>query len=434
VLAVDVVVLGTGSGGKMVAQELARAGRRVAVVEATRVGGDCPYVACVPAKSLLLSARAGLPWTAAVAVRDEASAQREDTAAADELVEQGVTVLRGFGRITGPGRVGVGDVEVHADVVVVGTGSTPVRPPVDGLDGAPTWTSVDALSSAELPARLVVLGAGAVGCELAEAYAGLGSDVVLVQRSGHVLSREPAWVGEQLARSLRRKGVDVRTGVGAQAAVRTGDGHALTLDDGSSLPFDRLLLATGRAPNPPPGLDEVAVDARCRVLRDGVPVPGLFAVGDVTGVSNYTHSANHQARAVAAEVLGHGRDTDYSGVPRVVYTDPAVFCVGDTRRTEGVLRASFDVGEVARAHLVEGVAGARGLPVGGRVELVADAATGVLVGAACLGPEADSWGAELALAVRARLDVDLLAHHVRAFPTWSEAVYPALRDLLAARA
>jgi pyruvate/2-oxoglutarate dehydrogenase complex dihydrolipoamide dehydrogenase (E3) component len=415
-LTVDVVVLGTGSGGKMVAQELARAGR-VAVVEATRVGGDCPYVACVPAKSLLLSARAGLPWTAAVAVRDEASAHREDTGAAAELLEQGITVLRGAGRLTGPGRVAVGDVEVRADVVVVGTGSAPVRPPVDGLDGAPTWTSVDALSTDERPGRLVVLGAGAVGCELAEAYAGLGSEVALVQRSGHLLSREPAWVGDLLAQSLRRRGVDVRTGVGAKAVVRDGDGWALALEDGSSLPFDRLLLATGRAPNLPAGLEEVVVDARCRVLRDGAPVPGLFAVGDVTGVSNYTHSANHQARTVVAEVLGHGRDADYSGVPRAVYTDPAVFCVGDTTRTEGVLRASFDVGEVARAHLVEGVEGPRGA-----------------LDEACLGPEADSWGAELALAVRARLDVDLLAHHVRAFPTWSEAVYPALRDLLAARA
>ncbi|NIZ91207.1 NAD(P)/FAD-dependent oxidoreductase [Kineosporiaceae bacterium B12] len=428
------MVLGTGSGGKMVAQELARAGRSVAVVEATRVGGDCPYVACVPAKSLLLSARAGLPWTAAAAVRDEASQQRDDTAATEGLVEDGIHVLRGFGRLAGRGRVVVGDTEVRAPVVVVATGSAPVRPPVDGLDGAPTWTSVDALSSAELPARLVVLGAGAVGCELAEAYSGLGSEVVLVQRSGHLLSGEPAWVGEQLAESLRRKGVDVRTGASAKAVVRTGDEFALALDDGSDLPFDRLLLATGRAPNLPPGLDEVTVDARCRVLADGEPVPGLFAVGDVTGVSKYTHSANHQARTVVAEVLGHGRDADYSGVPRVVYTDPAVFCVGDTARTEGVLRASFDVGEVARAHLVEGVAGARGKRTGGRVELVADTATGVLVGAACLGPEADSWGAELALAVRARLDVDVLAHHVRAFPTWSEAIYPALRDLLDARA
>ncbi|NAZ81367.1 FAD-dependent oxidoreductase [Kineococcus sp. R8] len=427
-------MLGTGSGGKLVALELARAGRSVAVVEATRVGGDCPYVACVPSKSLLLSARRGLPWTAAAALRDEASAHRDDTAAAAELEREGVRLLRGFGRWAGPGRVVAGTVEVRAGVVVVATGSSPVRPPVDGLDDVPTWTSVDALSSAEPPARLVVLGGGAVGCELSEAFAGLGSEVVLVQRSAHLLSAEPAWVGDLVAESLRRKGVDVRTGAGAEAATRTPEGSVLRLDDGSVLPFDRLLLATGRAPNLPPGLDEITVDARCRVLAGGAPVPGLFAVGDVTGVSQYTHSANHQARTVVAEVLGRGRDADLSGVPRVVYTDPAVLCVGDTRRTDGVVRASFDVGEVARAHLVQGVAGPRGPAVRGRVELVADTATGVLVGAACVGPEADSWGAELTLAVRARLDVDLLAHHVRAFPTWSEAVQPALQALQDARA
>lgn len=434
----DVTVIGSGSGGKMVAQQLAQAGRSVVLVEAGLVGGFCPFLACVPAKSLLLSARAGLSWVAARAVRDEASSHLDDSGAAQQLADDGVVVLRGWGRLDGPGRVvvdlaGGGTRTVTTDVVVLGTGSAAVSPPVDGLDDVPTWTSEQALSAADLPDRLVVVGGGAVACESAQAFAGLGSTVTQLVRGPRVLSAEPAWVGDTLTDALRAGGVDVRTGVQATSARRDGDGGVLTLDDGSELAFDWVLLATGRRPvTDGVGLDEawldsgaVRVDARCRVVdEDGAVVPGVFAVGDVTGISTYTHSANHQARTVVGELLGRGRDADYSAVPRAVYTDPTVFCLGDTSG-EGTVSARFGVDQVERAALLKLSTGAR---TTGGVELFADA-EGVLVGAACVGPEADSWGSELALAVRARLDVDLMVHHVRAFPTWSEVVFPALEDL-----
>jgi dihydrolipoamide dehydrogenase len=416
----------------MVAQQLAQAGRRVVLVERGYVGGFCPFLACVPAKSLLLSARAGLSWVAARAVRDEAASHRDDAGAAAQLVDDGVEVVRGSATRIAPGRV---DVELHeggrrtveAAHVVVGTGSASVRPPLPGLDGAATWTSEEALAATELPHRLVVLGGGPVAVELAQAYRGLGSAVTLVQRGPHLLSREPSWVGDVLAQALTADGVDVRTGDPAAAV----EGGVLRLESGASLPFDRLLLATGRTPVTEgfgfpsdwlTGKGALRTDARCRVVGDDGPVEGLFAVGDVTGIADYTHTANHQARTVVGELLGHGRDADYSAVPRAVYTDPAVFSVGVT---SGARSARFDVGEVERATLVEL---SEGRSVTGAVELFADEA-GVLVGAACVGPAADSWGAELALAVRARLDVDLLWHHVRAFPTWSEAVFPALEEL-----
>ncbi|WP_088318678.1 NAD(P)/FAD-dependent oxidoreductase [Kineosporia sp. R_H_3] len=464
----DAVVIGAGSGGEVVAQALAGAGRSVAVVESGLVGGECPYVACVPSKALLLAAgrhrrdvereagpgggaRHEQAWADAVRRRDEASEHRDDASTAASLAEAGVTLLRGRGRVVGRGTAGGGTVLVEAAAggvrrigwrraLVLGTGSAPVPPPVDGLDGVPTWTSDEALSSPLLPERLVVLGGGAVGCELAQVYASFGVAVTLVEPEGSLLGKEPGWVSDAVAEALRAVRVDVRTGAGAERAEPLpGKGLLLHLSDGSTVEADRVLVAAGRAPRTAGlGLDvlgvevddgsPVDVDGRCRVVgADGAGLPDVFAVGDVTGVAPYTHTASYQGRVVAAHLLGRGRDSDYSGVPRAVYTQPPVFSVGRTAAgPDGspdpeVLCARFDVGGTARAFLEERSEG--------RLELVCDAASGVLVGATAVGPDADSWAGELALAVRARITVDVLADHVRAFPTWSEAIRPPAQEL-----
>jgi pyruvate/2-oxoglutarate dehydrogenase complex dihydrolipoamide dehydrogenase (E3) component len=454
----DAVVLGTGSGGKLAAIELARQGRSVLAVEAGRFGGECPYVACVPAKSLLLSARAGLTWDQAVARRDEATAGRDDSGSVRSLTDEGVAVIRGRGRLAGRHngghRVvvdlrdegGPGEQVVSAPVVVLGSGSTPVRPPIEGLDSVPTWTSDQALSAGDQPARLLILGGGAVGCELAQAFALLGSDVTVVEVADRLLPGETPWVGEMVADVLRDNGVRLRLSAKAVRAesVQAGRALRLHLDGGPALKADRLLVAGGRAPNSsglglsaldaaPADTGAVPVDARCRVVdRNGAPIQGLYAVGDVTADSSFTHSANYQARIVAAEVAGRrAHDADYSAIPRAVYLDPTVLCVGLTpvqaaERGLETRTAAFDVTDTERAALVAmATPPPAKLHLSGRVELVADARTGVLLGASCVGPEADSRGAERALAVRARLDVQLLSEHVRAFPTWSEAIYPA---------
>ena len=436
----EVVVVGAGSGGQQVAETLAADGVDVAVVEAFRVGGECPYVACIPSKALLVAAAAGLDWPEAVRRRDEAAEHRDDTDTAAGLVDAGARLLRGTATVTAPGELEV--VLSRADRVrlrwtralVIGTGSTPVVPPVEGIDDVPMWTSADALSTVQRPDRLVVLGGGAVGCELGQAFARLGSEVTLVEVAPRLMAAEQPWVGEQVAAALRHDGVAVHVGSEATRAEVTPAGLALHLADGTVVEGDRLLVAGGRRPNGDglgleslgvqPADGALRVDARCRVLGRHGPVADVFAVGDVTAVAPYTHTATYQAEIVVAELRGSGRDADYRAVPRVVYTDPPVFCVGLTEeQADGrLVTASYDVEGTARAFIERPQ-----LP--GRVQLLATP-DGTLVGAAAVAPHAESWIGELALAVRAGLTADLLADHVHPHPSWSEALHPAARELV----
>jgi pyruvate/2-oxoglutarate dehydrogenase complex dihydrolipoamide dehydrogenase (E3) component len=441
-LTVDVVVLGAGSGGQPVAEGLAEAGMPVAVVEEHRVGGECPYVACIPSKALLVAAARGAGWAEAVDYRDRAAEHRDDSAAADGLVEKGVRLVRGRGLVPAPGEVTVDGRSLRwTRALVVATGSAPVMPPVDGLKDVPVWTSDDALTTTAQPRRLLVLGGGAVGCELGQAFARLGTEVTLVEVAPRLLAPEQPFVGEVVAAGLRADGVDVRTGATATSVRGDGDGVVLTLDTGETLAADRLLVAGGRAARGDGlGLDAVGVrpddgavrvDPRCRALgRDGSAVPDVFAVGDVTGIAPFTHTAGYQAEIVVAELTGHGRDADYRAVPRVVYTDPSVFAVGVTgdgedAEDDDVAVGGFDVEDSARG-FVERPA------VPGRIELLARRRDRVVVGAAVVAPAAESWAGELGLAVRAGVTADLLADHVHAHPAWSESVHPAALDLIRA--
>lgn len=438
-LTAEVVVLGAGSGGQPVAESLAGAGVDVLVVEAFRVGGECPYVACIPSKALLVAAGADAGWDEAVRRRDEAAEHRDDAGTAEALTGTGARLLRGTATVTGPGRLAVvGPDGARTPVrwtraLVVATGSAPVVPPVEGLDGVPTWTSADALSTTERPGRLLVLGGGAVGCELGQAFARLGSEVDLVEVAPRLLSSEQPWVGDLVADALRGDGVRVHLGSAATRAEAVEGRVRLHLAGGASVEGDRVLVAGGRRPRGDglglealgvePDDGAVRVDPRCRVLGADGPLPDVFAVGDVTAVAPYTHTASYQAEIVCDELLGRGRDADYRAVPRVVYTDPSVFCVGVTEaRADGpVVTAASEVEDTARAFIEDP-------DHPGRVELLADR-DGTLVGAAAVGPHAESWAGELALAVRAGLSAQLLADHVHPHPAWSEALHPVARAL-----
>ena len=432
----DVVVLGGGSAGTLVAMAAAGAGRSVAVVEAGLAGGESPYLACIPSKSLLQSARRGETWEHAVARRDEVTGHLDDSAIASRLAEAGVTLIRGTGRVGEPGAIEVSGGAGHSVLgytdLVIATGSEPVAPPAEGLTDVPAWTSAEALTCPDLPRRLIVLGAGPVGCELTQVYASFGSQVTLVEAEDQVLPDEAPFAGEILADALRRTGADLRLGSAVSKAEALGSGLALTLADGTRLEGDRVLLATGRRPRLTGlGLEKlgieltaagaVPVDAGCRVPA----ADGVWAAGDATGLGCYTHTARYQARIVAANLLGGSRSADYRAIPRAVYTMPSVYSVGiSPRHASGLdlITAGQDLAETARAAVEDDERG--------RVELyAATGRPGILVGATAVGPYAEEWMGEITLAIRAAVPLGVLADAVHAFPAYGEALEPPLREL-----
>ncbi|GAA1535286.1 NAD(P)/FAD-dependent oxidoreductase [Actinomadura kijaniata] len=433
----DVVVLGGGTAGELAAGELAQAGRGVALVENRLVGGESPYFACVPSKSLLLSARRGETWELAVARRDEVTGHLDDDPVVARMAEGGVTVLRGWGRVTAPGVIDVDGTEHRFTDLVVATGSAPLRPAVDGLASVPTWTSDEALTVPDLPRRLVILGGGPVGCEMAQIYASFGSQVTVIESSGRLLTAEAPFTGEILADALRRMGVDLRLGAELARVERGTVGLRLWLSDGGALDADRILVAAGRRPRTdglglenlgvtvPPG-HPLPVDETCQVVAPGAGTGGVWAAGDVTGVARTAHAARYQARVVVSNVLGKRREADYRAVPRVVYTTPTVYSVGVSpvlaeERGIDLLTAGYDLSATARA-AVE-------VDERGRVELYADRNRGLLIGAAAVGLYAEEWMSEIALAIRAETPIGLLTDVVHAFPTYGESIEAPLRSL-----
>jgi dihydrolipoamide dehydrogenase len=406
--AYDAVVLGGGSAGEAVARGLVERGRSVAVVEEHLVGGECPYLACMPSKAMLRAAAKGSSWEEAIRFRDEKAEHRDDSAAAKSLEEDGVDLVRGHGVVTGPGVVRVDARELHYNDLVVASGSASVMPPIDGLDEHKTWTSDDALSSDERPERILILGGGPVGCELAQVYARFGSDVTIVESSPHLLPKEPAFIGAVVRAALERDGVSVR--VDEELTKAPDEGTRLLVATGTrprveGLGLERLGIA--------PGDDgALAVDERMRVIDH------VWAVGDVNGIAPYTHAANYQAKVVVDNLTGTHHTADHRAIPRTVYTDPAVFCVGDT---SGEPSARMDLAETARAAVEERDDGC--------VALYADPSGRRVVGAAAVGPAADSWAAELTLAIRAEVGVDVLADVVHAFPTFTEVLEPLYAEL-----
>jgi pyruvate/2-oxoglutarate dehydrogenase complex dihydrolipoamide dehydrogenase (E3) component len=362
---------------------------------------------------------------AALAWRDFMVSSYDDAGQASWASGAGIEVLRGEGRLDGPGRVRVGHESYTARHVVLATGSEAVVPPVPGLQGLEgVWTNREATGLTEVPRRLLVLGGGPVGLELGQALVRMGASVAIVEGAERLLAREPAALGEAIAGALADDGVELHLGRHAAAARRDGDEFVLELTDGLEVRGDRLLVATGRSPRitglglETVGLDRVTVDARMRAGEN------LWAIGDVTGIWPLTYVGKYQGRIAAANILGGEREADYRAVPRVVFTDPQVAAVGEA---EGPLTATVPLASVPRTSTYTRAYADRP----GFMTLVSDGE--VVTGAHAVGPEAGEWLQQATLAIRARVPLSVFDDVIQPFPTFSEVFLHVLQELTARR-
>ena len=400
------------------------------VVERHLVGGECSYYACMPSKTLLratelaasLGRAPGLaperPDPAGVwEWRDWMTSDWHDDGQLPWLEEHGIRLVRGDARIAAPGVVLVEGETIEYDELVVASGSVPVIP--DAVSGVEYWTNREATSTHEVPESLAVMGSGPVGAELGQFFARMGSQVTMIERGERLLGRVHEDAAALIADAFREDGIDVRTGVAVEGAE---PGIRLSLSDGSTLECERLLVATGRRANVPDGIEStgatvgrrgIEVDDRCRAAD------GVWAIGDATGIAQFTHIGKYQARIVAANLCGRDARADYRAIPAGIFTDPEIGTVGST---EGV-SARYELSATPRTSTYEKPAR------DGFVRVFADPERRVLTGAVAVGPQATEWLGQLTLAVRAGTPVEVLLDTIQPYPTFSEAIFFALQEL-----
>ncbi len=436
-----VVVLGGGSAGEAFVAALRRIDVDVplTVVERELLGGECTYFACMPSKTLLrateILAAARIAPGAAEAVMGPPDASRvfwwrdqvidglDDSGHAKWLDDRSVELVRGQARVVQPGLLEVGGLELPYEKLVIATGSDAAVPEIPGLDGTGFWTSREATTVSDVPESLLVLGGGAVGCELAQFYRRMGSQVGLVQREDHLLKRQDREAGLLLQRVFEEEGIEVHL---RTEAARVEPGFRVELTNGTVVEAERLLVATGRKPRIEGfGFEKLGV----RLFKKGIVVddrlqaaPGVWAIGDVSGVALFTHVGKYQGRVAAVNVAGGDARADYRAIPAATFTDPQVATVGETSG-HGMATATWKVNATSRSSTYERPKRQ------GFLRVCADRERRVVVGAVAVGPEAGEWIGQLTLAIRAEVPVDVIRDTIQPFPTFSEAVFFAVREL-----
>lgn len=451
---IDVAVIGLGPGGEHVAAQLAQAGLTVLGVEKHLVGGECPYYGCIPSKMMIRAADAlaearRVPdlggsvevtpdWsTVAKRISDEATDAWNDQVAVDRLLGNGARFARGHGRLAGPGKVVVetADGTEEYDVsrgVVLNVGTKPAVPPVDGLAEVPYWTNRDVVQVTELPESLAVLGGGAIGCEIAQAFARFGVKVTILEVADRILGPEEPEASAVVAEAMAGDGIDVRTEVSIERVDHDpASGFTISLG-GEQLTSAQLLVAAGRRTNLSDlGLDTVGLDPDARYLDTDEQLratDGVWAVGDITGKGLFTHMSMYQAEIAVRSVLGKdGPWADYTAVSRATFTDPEVGSVGltEAQAREAGLRVatgSYELPTSSRGWIHK--TGNHGV-----IKVVADADRGVLVGGTTVGPSGGEMIGFIATAVHAAVPVAKLRTMHYAYPTFWRAIENAVNDL-----
>ena len=436
----DFVIIGAGPAGEAAANEARARGATVAVIDRRWFGGSCPFIGCLPSKSLLHGAAEHAvrgdryPWKRASAARDYMINRAADAEVPDDsshvrrLEDVGAVCYRGTGRIIGRGRVEIRHDdrahEIAGREVIVAVGSSSKIPPITGLDGVRIWTNREATLARELPRSLLVLGGGPTGCELAQVYARFGVPVTIVQSGDRLMPTEHPRNSEVVAALLRRDGVDLRLGVratGARGGAGADGADVIDLDDGTTAEGHAVLLAVGRVfPLDDLGLEVYGIDTSGRLVfpRDGrlKIAEGLWVIGDPAGPELHTHQAHYQGEVAVRMALGLPVRPDYRALPRATYTDPEAASVGltlDQAKALGIDAIEFvaDFATSSRGYALEAELG--------HLTVTFDRATRELVGAAFACPDASAAIHECVLAIRARVPVEVLADTIHAFPSTS---------------